>query len=164
MSMRMALRAGLVFSVLLALPGSARGDTEEHEHKASGFHHVGLFLGGTTKEVHHETETTFTLGAEYSYRLNPWFGLVAMAEFAGEEFRSHVFVAGVTIYPIGRLGFAFTAGVEHVDKESLFLVRTGVGWGISLGGPWLIVPELFLDVGQETAVVYGLAFGRAFGE
>jgi len=82
--------------------GGIEGRGEGTGHGAGGTHHVALFLGGTSKEVHHHTENTFTLGVEYSYRLNPWFGLAAMADFAGEEWE----------------GFDADRGIEPIRVET----------------------------------------------
>jgi hypothetical protein len=164
----LTLLAVVLLEVLLLPPAvSAQHETEpeggHQEHKQSGFHHLGLFL----RVTHKESETAaFTTGLDYSYRLAPPVGFVALVDNPHGDFRDGIFAVGFAIYPFGEAFVLFAPGYEfqeHAEPEILY--RLGVGYDLFVIRHRLFVAPAFnLDfVGDETVIVNGLGFGVALG-
>jgi hypothetical protein len=175
----------LAIALLMTLPASALEEeghesgshedaesTHGDEHGEHEFHrhHFSVFLGVTyfeeekeTEEGGHQTETTgtFTLGVDYEYRLNRRWGVGALADYAGADFRA--FIVGVPIFlHVGQNWRLIVApGLENKDEVEP-MVRFGVNYDLEVG-TWSITPAINLDINEhEQTLVFGVNIGRGF--
>lgn len=122
---------------------SEAGAAEHEEHELHR-HHFSVFLGVTDGEVEVEEhaevgveseeetavvedESTFTLGLDYEYRLNRRWGIGALIDYAGGDFRSWVAGVPLFLHPGGGWKLLVAPGFEDKeDEDREFLVRAGV--------------------------------------
>lgn len=151
---------------------AAHGEHEFHRH------HLSVFLGVTDGEVEKhagagveseggsvtvEDQRAFTVGLDYEYRLNRRWGVGALIDWAGKDFRSWVFGVPLVLHPKGGWKLLLAPGVEDSEEEdSEFLIRAGVMYDFEVGG-YSIAPALNVDlVDGEEVLVYGVNIGRGF--
>jgi hypothetical protein len=151
------------------------GEHAEHEFHR---HHFSVFLGVTDGEVEKEAvvgteseraavvvedEEAFTLGLDYEYRLNRRWGVGALIDFAGGDFRSWVAGMPVFLHPGRGWKLLLAPGVEDKeDEDGEFLVRVGVLYDFEVGR-FTIAPALQVDfVDDEEVLVYGVNIGKGF--
>ena len=150
---------------------------EEAEHGEHEFHrhHISIFLGITDGEVEREIHTEEgilrfveddeegTIGLDYEYRLSKRWGVGALVDYAGGDFRTWVWgVAGVWHATRG-LKLFVAPGVEHRGGEGEdFLTRLGIMYDFEVGN-FTIAPAFNVDiVGREETLVYGVNIGHGF--
>ena len=186
---------GLFFTAILigsfASPGMVHGQDESHgaesdhatpeEHEFHR-HHVSVFLGATTADVHaggehgHEgteghggegsegtnRETEGTVGLEYQHRFTRTWGLAVAFEYVGGGARNWMTGVGPVLYPVAGLELVAGPGLEYNDGESEFVFRVGLGYAFEVGR-WSLTPAFNLDfVEGEHTYVYGLYVGKGF--
>jgi hypothetical protein len=132
-------------------------------------HHMALIVGNTQSE---ESSNGPSIGVDYEYRLNQWFGLGGLVEYAGGDFEHLLLVVPLFIHPYKGWLFNVALGTEvhkeHGDHEEDkrtrdWIVRTGVAYQFPFGSRYTIAPEFNVDVSEhETTISYGLAFGLGF--
>lgn len=169
-----------VAALALALHGGLAGAQEAHAGQHEHANELALFLGGTTEKG----ETHFTIGAEYERRLGERFGLSLVAEHVGDV-DAWVLLAPITLRPWRGSGLKLFAGPgleskspaepevhgargpqAAPERETLFVLRGGVGWAFELRRV-VLTPQLELDLVREDGrwedgFVFGIAIGFGF--
>ncbi len=151
-----------ILFTMAATPAIAAGESHESEH-AFHRHHASLIVANTFDG---HGENGLSVGGDYEYRLNDWFGLGVGVEYAGGDFGHILIGVPLFIHPYGQWRLAVTAGgeiykdeEEHKTKRE-WLIRTGVGYQFPLGKGYSISPEFYVDFSEhETLYVIGLAIG-----
>ena len=144
---------------------------EASEEESHGFHrhHMALILGNTQSE---ESSNGPSIGVDYEYRLNQWFGIGGLAEYAGGDFDHLLLVVPLYIHPYKGWLLNVSLGTEvHKDHDEHeedkrtrdWIVRGGVAYQFPIGSRYTLGPEFNVDVSEhETTISYGLAFGVGF--
>ncbi len=140
-----------------------------HHHR----HHAGIFIGGS----HFDEEDGFTLGGEYEFRINQYFGAGAFVEVIGGDFDERVFGALFDLHPAE--GWTIFTGpgwekrfrtdqgggshsAEETEEGLEFLWRAGMMYGIPVGRI-TISPNVMVDFLKGHQVfVYGVTLGLGF--
>ena len=171
---RLLRRASLVGLGLLLAAGIGQPVTaqEQDEHHEFHHHHVAVVAGGMTP-LSETSETSFAVGADYTYSFNARWGAGIGADFTfGDHKRSSLLAGGVHYnLPVG-LKIGTGPGVEFVEKEqadggsknsSYFVWWIGAAYEFRVGA-LSIGPILFLDfVGEtKTNLTYGVTVGTGF--
>jgi hypothetical protein len=153
---------GCLFTMALT---STAGAEESHHSGTQEFHrhHASLILGNTFDE---HGENGFSVGGDYEYRVNKWFGLGVGLEYAGGDFEHVLIGIPLFFHPNEHWRFAVAAATEihkegeHEEREREAIVRTGVGYQFHIGNGYSISPEFNVDFSEhETLYVIGLSFG-----
>ena len=127
-------------------------------------HIPGLFLGAT----HIESETEFTFGFEYEYKLDRNWGVGAVYERTnGAHHNDGVAVALAAIYYHPTKNIRLGAGIgqekiggAHPHKEDLYRVSAAYDFHLQGFG---IAPTIAVDfVDGEEATVFGIAITKPF--
>lgn len=122
-------------------------------------HYPGIFIGTTT--FNGETDTT--LGFEYEYKFNPYFGVGGVWERSKDGHDGdgvNVWVGSFFYHPTEhwRLGFGF--GEERIGgykTKHHSLMRVSAAYEF-FGDGYIIAPELAVDfIGDEEATVAGVS-------
>jgi len=164
------------------LYGQDGQDGQQADEDDSERNHISVFVGATT-ETGDDSETSFTLGADYERRLSEFFGIGALADFAlGKTKRTALLGVPFFVHPTEPLEFHAAPAIEFANEPSdgdtgedsgdsdsetgsttNFAVRLGAGYEFALGR-FSIAPEVNIDFvsGESASVVYGLAFGIGF--
>jgi hypothetical protein len=135
--------------------------TEETGHGHGGFHrhHASVFVGNTTN---HKGDNALTFGLDYEYRINKIWGLVALADHAGDDIQATVVGVGAMLHSIGDLRLQAAPGLDFHGSHEEFVVRFGALYDFQVGN-WTLSPSLYVDVLElESSLIYGLGFGRGF--
>jgi hypothetical protein len=151
-------------------PASEEGAGTHEEHDFHR-HHVSVFLGVTDGEIekehgHGEGETVdkrnFSMGLDYGYHFNQRWGVGALVEYEGQDFRTWVAgVAGV-LHATRALKLIAAPGFERHEGEYEFLFRLGIRYDFEVGRI-TIAPAFNVDfVDGEEILVYGVNIGRGF--
>ena len=148
---------------------------EGHTHR----HHLGAFLGDT-RSSH---GNGFTVGVEYEFRLQRYFGVGVTAESVGGSVNENIFVGLAYLHPTERLavfgggGWERRVGVreqpEPQPKSSGTeaeasearepLARIGVLYEIPVSKRVALSPNVSFDfVPGSTVFVYGVTIGLKF--
>lgn len=152
--------------------GEAHGEHEFHRH------HFSVFLGVTDGEIEKEApvegesgggevvfedQRAFTVGLDYEYRLNKRWGVGALIDFAGKDFRSWVAGVPLVLHPGGAWKLYAAPGLEDKETEdAAFLVRAGVMYDFEIGG-FSVAPAFNVDfVDSEEVLVYGVNIGKGW--
>lgn len=152
-------------------PQAGAAEHEEHEFHR---HHFSVFLGVTDGEIEKEApvegeseggavvfedQRAFTLGLDYEYRLNRYWGVGALVDYAGKDYRSWVAGVPLVLHPGGEWKLYAAPGLEDGEE---FLVRAGVMYDFEVGR-FSIAPALNVDfVDGEEVLVYGVNIGKGF--
>jgi hypothetical protein len=154
---------------------STEHEAAEHTEHEFHRHHVSVFVGVTDGEVESavvgaeseggavEDEQAFTLGLDYEYRLNRRWGVGALIDYAGKDFRSWVAGIPLVLHPRDGWKLLVAPGIEDRETEdSEFLVRAGVLYDFEVGR-FTVTPALQVDfVDDDEILVYGVNLGRGF--
>lgn len=160
-------QAAIIFSllVLLAPPPSVMGGEAENEQAEElaeeGRNELGVFLGVTVTE----DESGFSVGLDYEYRISRLFGIGAVLEYTGMDFREWLVGIPFYLHPWKELKLLAAPGfeLEKDSGEKEFVVRLGGEYGIGLGGGYEIAPALNIDITREdTAFVIGATLSKSF--
>jgi hypothetical protein len=151
-----------LFTLALASTAGAEEAHESGDHEYHR-HHASLIVGNTFDE---HGENGFSVGGDYEYRINNWFGLGVGLEYAGGDFEHVLIGIPLFFHPNEHWRFALAAGTEihkggeHEEREREAILRTGVGYAFHIGDGYSISPEFNVDFSEhETLYVVGLGFG-----
>ena len=128
-------------------------------------HHLSILTAGTN--VPSEDYTAFTLGIDYEYRLNRRLGVGFVAEHAFGNIDATSLLAVADIHLWRGLTLQVGPGVEFVDEgeenETFALARIGTLYEFEIGESYTLSPQFHYDISSGAdAIVFGVAFGRAF--
>jgi len=127
-------------------------------------HIPGVFLGVT----HIDSETEFTFGFEYEYKLNDHWGLGAVYERTNAAHHNDgvaVVLASIYYHPNKNIRLGVGAGEErigggHPHTEDLYRISAAYDFHINSFG---LAPTIAVDfVDGNEALVFGIAFTRPF--
>ena len=171
MNNKMLLTAG----VLVALSSSSVFASSDDSHAAPK-HIPGVFVGFTNAN----SETEFSYGIEYEYKLSKEWGMGVVYEKTDDAHHGagvDVALAAVYLHPWKelRLGVGFgkeTVGsydeddghghMHHHKSHKEDVYRASVSYDFHVGD-FGIAPTLAFDfVGSQTATIFGIAIVRAF--
>ena len=158
-------RSMLILSMLMSLGALANAE-DSCAHKTvcteeDRPHHLSVIVGGTYVDAADVTE--FTLGIDYEYRLTPLLGLGFVAEHAFGEIDATTLLAVADIHLVKGLAVQIGPGIEITPDEEFAIGRLGLLYEFEIGHDYTLSPQLHFDLSSgEDAVVFGLAFGRAF--
>ncbi len=134
-------------------------------HAAEGVKHIpGIFLGAT----HVESETEFTFGFEYEYKLDNNWGIGAVYERSNDAHHNDgvaVALAAIYYHPTKSIRLGAGIGQErigggHPHKEDLYRVSAAYDFHLQGFG---IAPTIAVDfVDDEEALVFGIAITKPF--
>ena len=85
-------------------------------------HHFGVFVGPTSN--FHTEHTDFTLGADYEFHVNKYFGVGVIADFVFADHSETLLMSGLFFHPFGSFkinignGIAIAEAVDHSDSHS----------------------------------------------
>ena len=148
-------QAILVMALLLfvLLPGNIWG--QEEKEAPEGKSDISLFLGASSSS----NETAFTIGIDYQYRISRVFGVGAILDYAGGDFKSTL-VAPALFMHVKKLSFTLAPGAEFSDDETIMVLRVGASYEFELSR-FSISPSIFYDTerGGDPIWVYGISFG-----
>jgi hypothetical protein len=144
-------------------------DTEEkvhHDTANHSTHHLNtmeLFIGYTSEDGEHGSESGGSIGIVYERRLSSLFGTGGFLEFTSGDLEKWSVGIPLFIHPYKQFRFNLTPGLERRHGKDKFLFRTGVAYEFELPENWVIAPEFNLDFvdGQE-AYVFGISVGVGF--
>lgn len=148
---------GILFTMLLTNTANAQIEVEFNEEER---HHLSIITGGSA--LTGESESAFTLGLDYEYRINRLIGIGIVAEQAFGELDATTLLAVADIHVWRGFAFQVGPGVEFVDNESNFVARFGALYEFEFGEGYTISPQVHYDFSTEDTIVFGLAFGAAF--
>ena len=176
MTIRKRLRTAsgaTIFAIVAASVTSVYGTAYAAEGNSIAHHLPGVFVGVTSGGG----ETDYTLGIEYEYRFNQWFGLGIVGEHTpNRHFGDGVSVALGTIHyhPFGAWRVTAGYGYEDVHDASLKrskgklptknedVIRIGVSYDFHVG-KFGIAPSASVDfVGGKEVGVIGVSLIRPF--
>ena len=145
------LATALLLFVLL--PGNIWGQEKKEAPESKS--DISLFLGATSGSE----DTAFTIGVDYQYRISNVFGVGALLDFAGGDFKSTL-VAPALFLHLKKFSFTLAPGAEFSDDETTMVLRLGASYEFELSR-FSISPAIFYDTerGGDPALVYGLSFG-----
>jgi len=154
--------AFILFVSIVSGTASAQIDVEYNEYRP---HHLSLFIGGT--HIDAGDETAFTFGVDYEYRLNKLIGVGGVAEHAVGGIDATSLLAVADIHLWRGLALQLGPGVEFVDEEdgseTFAIGRIGMLYELEFVEGFTLSPQFHYDVSSgEDAIVFGIAFGRAF--
>lgn len=126
-----------------------------------GPHHISLFLGNTDIEDEGSGET---VGIDYEYRVNQFWGLGTVVEYAFGDLDAWTVLAVADLHLTNEWIVQVGPGVEYTSEhDDLFVARIGTLYEFVVGN-WTFSPQLHYDYhdGSESAYVVGFAVGFAF--
>lgn len=136
---------------------ASEGETDHGEHP----HHLSLLVAGT--HVEDEDETAVTIGVDYEYRVSELLGVGFVVEHAFGELDATSILAVADIHVWQGLAVQVGPGVEFVHDEERLIGRLGALYEVELGDGFTLSAQVHYDISErEDAVVFGVAFGRAF--
>ena len=156
------LMLGPIITLLCAgIPGGASAQDRAGEEE--GPHHLSIIAGATIIDAQ-ESESAFTLGLDYEYRVSDRLGLGVVVEHAFGPIESTTLLAVADIHLWKGLAIQTGPGVEFIDdKEEAFVLRLGALYEWELGDGFTVSPQVHYDFSDaEDAVVVAIGFGRAF--
>jgi hypothetical protein len=128
-------------------------------------HHVGFFVGGSTRFANEEdTETGLTLGMEYEFRFARAWGTGILAEgVVTSHGRDAILLVPLNWHPWEWLKLSAAPGVEFVTEgPEEFVMRLAVAYEFEFGR-FNVAPEIAVDLTRESqTLVYGISVGRRF--
>lgn len=158
-----------VIVVIVALMFSSMAVADEtHAGSDHSFHknHAALFLGNTQGE---HGDSGISMGVDYEHRINKWFGLGGLVEYAGGDLGNLRIALPLFIHPYKEWRFIAAVGGEiykehgSEGKDRGFVFRTGVGYLFPVGNDFTVAPEFFVDFSEhETLIIFGLSVGYGF--
>lgn len=169
--MKIGTRRPLICTVLVlwcvltltALPVMAQEAAEDKSDESveEGRHELGAFLGISIKE----DDSGISVGVDYEYRLSRLFGIGAVAEYTGADFREGLL--GVPFYWHAwrelKLVAAPAVEIEPAERSGWFVVRLGGEYGFPVRPGVDIAPALYIDLSSEdVAVVVGASVATGF--
>ncbi len=139
-------------------------------------HHAAVFVGATSNL--YAKHTDFTIGLDYEYRLNKFFGVGFIGDYVMADKSETLLMAGLFYHPIASLklytgnGIAIVTEVEedtqHNENEgeeksvSYYAFRLGTGYDFHITN-FSITPTISWDlINGHSSIVYGLSFGIGF--
>ncbi len=146
-----------------------------HWHK----HHAGLFVGGSSIK----SETGFTLGGDYEYRLSKYIGVGGQVEHGFGDLKETVAAFPLFFHPGAGLRLGTGPGFEKFsgelptstsvegngedagggDKDFHFLWRIQVLYDFPLDERFTVTPSFAIDFQSGRQVfVYGITLGFGF--
>jgi hypothetical protein len=163
---RPALSSILLFCGLLAFsarPSTAQltGHDEGEEWIEEGRQELCLFLGISSKE----SEAGFSVGLDYEYRLSRLFGIGALAEYTGADFRDGLLGVTFTWHAWQELKLVGAPSVEidPAERSDAFVFRLGGEYAIPVRSGIEIAPALYFDISSEDlTVVAGAGVAKGF--
>ncbi len=159
--------AALLFPAL-----SATAQEHEEGHHDFHHHHLAVVAGGMTP-LSETSETSFAVGADYSYSFDGHWGAGIGADFTfGDHKRAALLAGGVHYALPSGLKLGTGPGMEIVEKDqpdggtknsNYFVWWIGAAYEFHVGS-LSIGPILFLDfVGEtKTNLTYGVTLGTGF--
>jgi len=122
---------------------------------------LGAYLGVTTSG----DEEGVSVGIEYERRLSARFGIGAVIEHTGADFRENIVAVSFAWHPWKELKLFAAPGVaiETAEASSEALLRVGVDYGLGIGKGFEIAPGIAFDFTEsENSVVIGAVFSKSF--
>lgn len=163
----LCLIAAIIGVALLTLPTPAATAQSGVHHTTSTIHfdqderhHISVFAGGT--DITGESETAFTLGIDYEYRVNRLLGLGFIAERAFGDIDSTTLFAVTDIHLWRGLVTQLGVGAEISHGETYFAARIGALYEFEVGEGFTLAPQLHYDFSEDDSLVFGISIGRAF--
>ena len=153
----------LLLVVSFAVSAGSIWAEESHGHNVFHKHHVGVFASGATTNLH-EDHTSFTLGADYEYRISPRVGIGVLGDVVFAPHRETILAGALVTHPAGGLKVLFAPGVIFIDgsSENHFVARFGFGYDFHVARASL-APTFNLDVIEgHVSLVYGVTLGFGF--
>ena len=147
----------LVIALLTTPQAIAQVDVEFNQEER---HHISTFLGGT--DLLETTETAFTLGLDYEYRVNRLLGAGAVLEHAFGDLNSTTFLVVADIHIWRGLVTQIGPGFEVTNGETHFAARFGALYEFVFDENLTVSPQIHYDISEENSLVFGLAFGFGF--
>ena len=148
----------LAAQAVLAREAESQKDAEWAEKER---HELGLFLGVTDQK----SDTGFSVGLDYEYRLSRMFGIGGLLEYTGSDFRDGIVAVPFYVHPWKELKLVAAPGIEieAEDGSEEFLVRVGAEYGFDVRRGFEIAPALYFDfTSEDVAIVAGAAIARSF--
>lgn len=144
---------------------------EEGAHEGHEFHknHVALFNGATTNLTHNLT--SYSIGLDYEYRFSKMIGAGVLGEFVASE--SPEMLVGISVFthpykgailfvaPMALFASEEEGAAEAEDSELPLAIRIGAGYDFHFG-KLSVGPSVSYDMGNTSALAYGLAIGFGF--
>ena len=133
-------------------------------HLEEAKHIPGIFIGAT----HIESETEFTFGFEYEYKLNAQWGVGAVFERTNDGAHGDgaaVGLAALYYHPIKNVRLGAGIGEEriggaHPHDETLYRLSASYDFHVADFG---VAPTIAVDfIDDEEAIVFGVAVTRPF--
>lgn len=156
-----AALAALLLPVAASAWAQEPASPQAAEADEPGPHHLSVILAGT--HVPEAEEMGFTIGLDYEYRISRTLGLGLVVEHAFGEIGATTLLGVADIHLFRGLIVQTGPGVEFIESESFFVYRLGVVYEFELGDNFTLSPQVHYDFsGAENAIVFGVAFGRAF--
>lgn len=154
--------AACFVSVLINTNSAAAADS----HGGHGYktHMLGLFGGATSING----ETNFTLGAEYEYRFNQYFGAGALFEHTPDAHHgdgTSIYMGLVHFHPY--MGLRLSGGygreiIHHHGSKEKDVWRIGAAYDFHIAG-FGVAPTVNLDrIDGHTGTVFGLVISKSF--
>jgi hypothetical protein len=154
---------------------TATADETEHGHWHT--HHAGFFLGAST----FKSDTGFTIGGDYEYRLTKYVGIGGQVEHAFGDLKETVVVFPVFFHPGAGLRFGVGPGFEKYagelpsptadddpgeeshDKDFHFVWRMQILYDFPVTERISLTPSFAIDFQSGRQVyVYGVTLGYGF--
>jgi hypothetical protein len=120
--------------------------------------HIAIFGGATIieKEAHP------SIGLDYEYFVNPYFGVTAVSEVVFGDHTEFINGAGLAYHPISSLKLAFIPALITIEGNNDLLLRSQIEYAFHIGD-YSISPAAMLDYTHGHAIyVFGAAFGYGF--
>mgnify|MGYP006293087375 CR=1 FL=1 len=145
-------------------------DGEEHAHYHT--HHIAVFNGLTSNFTHNNT--AYSVGMDYEYRFSRFIGAGLLTEYIATE--EGEILGGLPLFLHLTKGLKVTLAPLLVNKKehhedhdhhgeenrvTNFAFRLGAGYGFHVG-KLSIAPSINFDMGESSALVYGINIGLGF--
>ena len=152
----------------------SQNDSKDHDgdHKHAHKNHIALFNGGTTNFTHHSTN--YTLGLDYEYRINNYFGIGLLGEYIAID--KGEFIGGIPVFVHFANDFNLIATpllinkADHHNEDShhtelhrntTFSFRLGMSYSFHIVN-FSLSPSVSFDIGESKSLIYGISIGTGF--
>lgn len=137
------------------------GESEETELWQTHPHHLSFLPAWTFAE---DGENAFTIGLDYEYRVNSFWGLGGVLEYAFEPLDTTTILAVADLHLTNSFIIQTGPGFVFEDGEELLTYRIGVLYEFELPNNLSFSPQVHYDIIDEVdnEWITALAFGWSF--
>lgn len=161
----------LMLLSLVLIEGSAVAQEPQGEREEMWVthpNHISVLVADTTEHGDEESQSAFTVGVDYEYRVSRFLGLGAVAERAIDPLSTTTALGVADMHAWRGLAFQTGPGFERLgaregkETETKFVYRVGALYEVERGR-FTVSPQIHLDVAHNShSLIFAVAFGFGF--